>query len=519
MAGRDRVDFYRKNRDYSNILDEGDEPEEVEEEEEEEYEEEDDEESGQYEKLEPDEDPVVVRERQEYLERREQLKELERQKLRQKLKQKLSDQTFLEKDSNRKLPYNDGYGSFFGPSEIVVARRVIVETRARNDANCIAAKVSNLDPKRVSEPELDTKSEDKDPTPRKVADETKTKAQQLKAIRDYSFLFSDDAEIPVPDKGDTSDPKFATKSIPGNVQQKQTIGKNSMGPLKKSAASSKSVPFSKETKGMVKPSRQMSAKAGSNTISPRPSLNGSSNPKNQAGKPGSGLGRSVIQANGSLRNQGSNGAKAVSNVVKGVNSDIVKRKEPLLNGSKLGKDQQRLSNSQPTNIQKTVPIKAPSQTFQVEQRKPPVMAKSLSKPVQKLDTKVPPKLPPKPAPRPPPKLLPKSQVKPAKAPPSRESCYDRPKKRRPLADDYDLEDEGNVSSLIRQMFGYNPNKYKHMDDDDDSDMEVGFSTIQAEERRSEKIAMEEDERELALIEAEERAERERALKRRKLQRK
>jgi len=50
-------------------------------------------------------------------------------------------------------------------------------------------------------------------------------------------------------------------------------------------------------------------------------------------------------------------------------------------------------------------------------------------------------------------------------------------------------------------------------------MEVGFSSIQAEERRSERIAREEDERELALIEAEERAERERALKKRKLQRK
>ena len=135
-----------------------------------------------------------------------------------------------------------------------------------------------------------------------------------------------------------------------------------MGTLNKYAASSKPVPSSKETKGMVKPSRQMSAKVGSNTISPCSNLNGSSNPKNQASKPGSGLGRSVIQANGSLHNQGSNGAKAVtpgSNVVKGVNSDIVKRKEPLLNGSKLEEDQQGLSNSQPTNIQKTVPIKAP----------------------------------------------------------------------------------------------------------------------------------------------------------------
>jgi len=517
MAGRDRVDFYRNNRDYSNILDEDDEPEEMEEEEEE-YEEEDDEEARQYEKSEPDEDPVVVRERQEYLERREKLKEVERQKLRQKLKQKLSDQTLVEKDNRKKLPYNDDYGSFFGPSEIVVARRVIVETRARNEASCIAPKVSKEDPKRVSEPESDAKFEEKEPPPRKVVDETKTKAQQLKAIRDYSFLFSDNAEIPVPDKVSTSDPKSVTKSIPGNVQQKQTIGKNSAGALKKPVVSSKPISSSKETKGIVKPSGHLSAKAGSRAISPHPNLNGSSNPKNQVSKLGSGLGRSVIQANGSLRHPGINGTKAVnpgSNGVKGGNLDVVKKKDLLLNASKVGKDHQRLSGSQPTNMQKVVPIKAPSQTFQVEQRKPPVMVKSSSKPVQKLDTKMPPKQAPKPAPKP----LPKPQVKPAKAPLSRESHYDRPKKRKPLDDDYDDHEDGNVSSIIRRMFGYDPNKYRNMDDEDDRDMEVGFSSIQAEERRSERIAREEDERELALIEAEERAERERAIKKRKLQRK
>lgn len=523
MAGRDRFDFYRKNRDYSNILDEDVEPEEMEEgEEEEEYEEEDDQEEGQYEKSEPEEDPVAVRERQEYLQRREKLKEVERQKLRQKLKQKLSDQFYLENDQKKKLSNNDDYGSFFGPSEIVVARRVIVETRARKEANCIAAKASKEDPKGISEPESDTNFEEKEPPPRKVVDETKTKAQQLKAIRDYSFLFSDNAEIPVPDKGSTSDLNSVTKSIPDNAQKKQPIGKNSVGALKKPVVSSKPVSSSKEFKGIVKPSGQMSIKPGSRTISPQPNLKGSSNAKNQAGKPGSGSGRSVIQTNGSLCQPGRNGTKTVnsgSNGVKGVNSDTIKKKEPLLNASKSGKDQQRLSGSQPTNMQKTVPIKAPLQTFQVEQRKPTVMAKSLSKPVQKMETKLPPKPTPKPAPRPAPKLLPKSQVKPAKAPLSRESHYGRPKKRRPVDDDYDLEDGGNVSSMIRQMFGYNPNKYSDMDDEDDRDMEVGFSRILAEERRSERIAREEDERELALIEAEERAERERALKRRKLQKK
>jgi len=119
------------------------------------------------------------------------------------------------------------------------------------------------------------------------------------------------------------------------------------------------------------------------------------------------LGRSVIQANGSLRHLGSNGAKVInpgSNGVKGVYSDIAKKKEPLLNASKVGEDQQQ------ANMQKTVPIKAPTQTFQVEQRKPPVMAKLLSRPVQKVDTKLPPKPAPKPSPKPAPKVMPKPQV-------------------------------------------------------------------------------------------------------------
>lgn len=73
-------DFYRKNRDYSRLLDEGG---ALEDEVEEEAVDNDDK-SGQYRKSEPDEDPKAKRERQEYVERREKLKELERQKLKQK---------------------------------------------------------------------------------------------------------------------------------------------------------------------------------------------------------------------------------------------------------------------------------------------------------------------------------------------------------------------------------------------------------------------------------------------------
>jgi hypothetical protein len=43
-----------------------------------------------------------------------------------------------------------------------------------------------------------------------------------------------------------------------------------------------------------------------------------------------------------------------------------------------------------------------------------------------------------------------------------------------------------VEDILRIKLGndrYNPNKYRDMDDEDDRNMEVGFSKIQAEERR------------------------------------
>jgi protein SPT2 len=76
--------------------------------------------------------------------------------------------------------------------------------------------------------------------------------------------------------------------------------------------------------------------------------------------------------------------------------------------------------------------------------------------------------------------------------------------------------KSGVSSIIQKLFRYNPNKYADLDDEDDRNMETSFKHIQAEERRSARLAREEDEREQELIEAEERAERERKLRRQKM---
>lgn len=66
-----------------------------------------------------------------------------------------------------------------------------------------------------------------------------------------------------------------------------------------------------------------------------------------------------------------------------------------------------------------------------------------------------------------------------------------------------MEDEEDPMAMIRNMFGYDPSKYAGRDDDD-SDMEADFATIEMEEKRSARIARQEDEEELLRIEEEER---------------
>ncbi|KAG0599949.1 hypothetical protein M758_12G190600 [Ceratodon purpureus] len=124
----------------------------------------------------------------------------------------------------------------------------------------------------------------------------------------------------------------------------------------------------------------------------------------------------------------------------------------------------------------------------------------------------------------------KAVEEPARRRASEEVMRSRPgvakERKRPRHSDSELESESEsdggrprksgVSSIIQKLFRYNPNKYADLDDEDDKNMETSFKHIQAEERRSARLAREEDEREQELIEAEERAERERKLRRQKM---
>jgi hypothetical protein len=91
----------------------------------------------------------VSLERLEYLDRRQRLKELERQKL----KGKSGSRPLLHHDVPETLPTaqgpdkrlhskNHSFGSFFGPSEPIVAKRIIDEAAAREVTRMVAARAA-----------------------------------------------------------------------------------------------------------------------------------------------------------------------------------------------------------------------------------------------------------------------------------------------------------------------------------------------------------------------------------------
>lgn len=178
MRGYDR-DEYDDYEGYDDYEDEGGE----------EYEEEGEE--AEYE----EERPKPTKEEMEYLELRQKLKESIRKKMKKESSTSLSDS-----NSRKKLPY-DNYGSFFGPSQPVISQRVIEESKSLIGNPDLAARISkaahvNKNTNKASNGSVKSSTHSQMPK----ASEKQVKAQKLKVIRDYSFLMSDDAELPAPTK-------------------------------------------------------------------------------------------------------------------------------------------------------------------------------------------------------------------------------------------------------------------------------------------------------------------------------
>ncbi|KAI4314468.1 hypothetical protein L6164_027374 [Bauhinia variegata] len=432
-------------------------------EQEDEYEEE---EEAEHEEEEP---RKPTKEEMEYLQLRQRLKE----SIRKQMKKESSGSLASSSDRNKKLP-SDNYGSFFGPSQPVIAQRVIQESKSLLENPHLASKLSNSHQINKNKNTVSNRGSNSSvPKPPPRLSETKIKAQKIKDTRDYSFLLSDDAEPPAP-----------TKEAPSrNVAVRNSDARPAQVPGKsKQALSSgrKQVHGSQEDRRPVSAAGRLPPKSGSSNklvSTSKPSMTYSDSRKQLGNSSGNGPGRPV-------------GPKGLPS------------KTPV---AALGTKSLASGVRNPVNgVQKPFPSKVQSSTPKqiVEQRK---------------EYREPNK----------PKMMPKQPVasskpqinKPLRPNPTRPVSQDHCPKKRPVrrySDDED-DDGGRAISMIRKMFGYNPNKFADMDDDDD--MEANFDEIMKEERRSAKIARKEDEEQLRLIEEEEERERKRRLaklKKRKL---
>ncbi|KAI3719881.1 hypothetical protein L6452_20786 [Arctium lappa] len=148
---------------------------------------------------EEEEDHPPTQEELEYLHLRQKLKE----SIRKKMKKDLSSGLANLKEKKNKMPY-DNFGSFFGPSQPVIAQRVIQESKSLLENPHLAARVSkakNVQNKGGASTPVVSKPQ-KLEQHREVINLAKPKAkiQMLRDTRDYSFLLSEDVDLPAPTK-------------------------------------------------------------------------------------------------------------------------------------------------------------------------------------------------------------------------------------------------------------------------------------------------------------------------------
>ncbi|KAK6923888.1 Chromatin SPT2, partial [Dillenia turbinata] len=421
------------------------------------------------------EDPEIAKQREEYLALRQRLKE----KLRKQMKKENGSAHSNSQASRKKLPY-DNYGSFFGPSQPVIAQRVIQESKSILETQHLQSRVSNSGHSKKSSTAAGQKPVARESSSKVVNNTLKTKVQKARDTRDYSFLLSDNAELPAPTKAlpprSVSVPKSDARPIQLLNKSKQSVGTTGrqVSTVREERASAPSKP---QLQPRVASERRVSAsRPPSTSMDSRKSL-GSNN--------GYGPGRPV----GSKGPPAKMPPKMPVNMAERNNSAVVAKNSVAVKNVMPGVGMQR---PVPLKVQPHIQKQHLDQRRQLpEQNRSKVIPKQTvpsSKPTMK-----------------PPKQIPSRttlQQRPCERP------RERPPAKRPAkhySDNEDDDDGGKAISMIRQMFRYNPKKY--VDDDDDSDMEANFADIQREELRSAKIAREEDERELRLIEEEERRER------------
>lgn len=412
---------------------------------------------GEYEE-EDEEDRLPTQEELEYLELRQKLKE----SYRKKIKKDSGSSHGNSREKKSKMPY-DSFGSFFGPSQPVIAPRVIQESKSLLENPHLAERVSKAKSSQskggsstptVSKPRPDGQQ------PRRVDNlaRPKAKIQMLKNTRDYSFLLSDDAELPASSK---NPPKSIPTRIP-EVHSSQRQQSNSARKVVNGREERKPMPTSSQMRAKSSQQSQKSSSTASRLTST------SVDSRKQLGRSeGSGPGRP-------------SGHKALpSKMPVATKQKVIP--PPVARGSV--PSGHKPPPSRPAAA--AASYKKPPLEHKRDDRGPS-NGNIIRKPV--VSSK------------------PQMKQQPAK-PPSSASQRERLQQKRPARPFDDDDDDEKAISMIRNMFGYNPNRYRGINDDDDSDMEAGFDDIMREEKRSARIAAMEDQEELKKIEEEERRER------------
>ncbi|XVE86917.1 hypothetical protein DITRI_Ditri18aG0074100 [Diplodiscus trichospermus] len=479
---------------------------------EEEYQDEDVEEEGgeEYEEEEPRQ---PTQEEMEYLELRQRLKD----SIKRKRKQSGAALSSQEKG----LPYNN-FGSFFGPSQPVIAQRVIQESKSLLENQNLVSKLLSSNPSSKKKPASNstaTKLGQCGLVP-KATNELRKKAEKLKVARDYSFL-SDDGEVPAPAKEPPPRNIFVPTSEARSAQMpsksKQPSGSNSGRNVQGIREERKSVPLNGQIHkaGSYKSSSAGKPNMTSMYSKKQPGVSNGIGPGRPAGfSNGVGPGRPAGFSNG----VGPGRPAGVSNGVGpgGISSGVGPgRLVGVSNGVAPGRPSgpKAMPSKVPiAKMEKKISAPTARNLLPSANKSPPTKMQS-SKSRQQFELKKGSQerskdkiMPERPV------VSSKPQVnKPVKQVSSHShttSNVRRPKKKQ-------LSEDEKALMMIRNMF--HTDRYPVCDDDDDSDMEANWDEIMEEEDRSAKIARKEDEEQLRLIEEEERRERMRRMaKKRKL---
>ncbi|KAH0885969.1 hypothetical protein HID58_062065 [Brassica napus] len=493
----------------------------------------------EYEDDEEEQQEVPPKEELEYLELRQKIKESIRKK-----QGKGSVPPQSSQDRRKKLPYND-FGSFFGPSRPVISSRVIQESKSLLENEIKNSNQPKKRPAPTSSSGVRNVSQEKRPKP---VSAVRRKVETLKDTRDYSFLLSDDAELPVPKREPlsrsgsfrNSESQSAQLSARPKQQSSGINGRAAHGPPPREekrpvvSANGHSRPSSSGSQmNHSRPGASSGSKMQSRPVSGRPASSGSSQLQHSRPTPsgsqmqqraapsGSQRPGSSINRQAPTRPQGSsmNGQSANRNGQPSSRSAPAKvpmdhRRQMSSSGHGVG-PARSVSTSKPlpsrTALERKPSSSAGKSSLQSAQR--PSSRPMSSDPRQQRLAEQQRKVSRDPSTS---RMIPKQSAptskhqkmsKPApKRPPQRDLDDRRPlKKKKPAV----MSEDAKALSMIRQMF--NTDRYAGRDYDD-RDMEAGFDDIMKEERRSARIAREEDEKEARLIAEEEERERRRKLR-------